>query len=193
MGHASGKSLSISLYCMVLVGIALYHCWLWWMGCISQDTYLLIVWYCMVLHGIELQHTEFHVISLYSIVLHGIAWLCFVLHGIVCLTMCSVTYSWYVKLWGLPRRVFTLFEYIQICVCVIFLTWVYSFMSKSTRMSHSGLDWLVFKENPFFHLFYWHRATPALRKKTKSVPKCCPLKPPALKAPSNDTGKESAV
>ena len=107
MGHASGKSLSISLYCMVLVGIALYHCWLWWMGCISQDTYLLIAWYCMVLHGIELQHTEFHVISLYSIVLHGIAWFCFVLHGIVSLTMCSVTYSWYVKLWGLPRRVFT--------------------------------------------------------------------------------------
>ena len=62
----------------------------------------------MVLHGIELQHTEFHCISLYSIVLHGIAWFCFVLHGIVCLTMCSITYFWYVKLWGLPRRVFTL-------------------------------------------------------------------------------------
>ena len=67
----------------------------------------------MVLHGIELQHTEFHVISLFSIVLHGIAWLCFVLHGIVCLTMCSVTSSWYVKLWGLPRRVFTLLCFVD--------------------------------------------------------------------------------
>ena len=64
----------------------------------------------MVLHGIELQHTEFHGISLYSIVLHGITWFWFVLHGIVCWTLCSITYFRYVKLWGLARRVFTLFE-----------------------------------------------------------------------------------
>ena len=65
----------------------------------------------MELRGIELQHTEFHGISLYSIVLHGIAWFWFVLHGIVCLTLCSITYFWYVKLWGLARRVFTLLNF----------------------------------------------------------------------------------
>ena len=54
----------------------------------------------MVLHGIELQHTEFHGISLYSIVLHGIAWFWIVLHGIVCLTMCSITYSWMLSFGG---------------------------------------------------------------------------------------------
>ena len=63
----------------------------------------------MELRGIELQHTEFHGISLYSIVLHGITWFWFVLHGIVCWTLCSITYFRYVKLWGLARRVFTLF------------------------------------------------------------------------------------
>ena len=96
------------------------------MGCISQGTYLLISWYCMVLHGIELQHTEFHCISLYSIVLHGIAWFCFVLHGIVCLTMCSITYFWYVKLWGLPRRVFTLFF---LLLCGLPNSWAVNFIS----------------------------------------------------------------
>ena len=56
-------------------------------------------------------------------------------------------------------------------------------MSKSTRMSHSGLDWLVFKEKSLFSPFLLAQSHPGTAQKDQICPQVLPPEATCIEGP----------